>query len=77
MIVEISKGYQITIPASIRNELDIGIGSALDISKMKEKIIIQPIKTDLKKMFEISDKKKPRHKLSVEDMEKYNEAMFR
>ena len=54
MIVSISKGYQLTIPAIIRNELDLGIGSYVDIKKENNKLIIEPIKEDLNKLFKKS-----------------------
>jgi AbrB family looped-hinge helix DNA binding protein len=77
MIVEISKGYQITIPANIRNELGLGVGSPLEVEKKNGKIIIKPIKEDLDEMFRKAKNIKPKKNMTVEEMEKLNERLFR
>lgn len=69
MIVSISKGYQLTIPAAIRNELGVGIGSKLDVKKKDSKIILEPIKEDVDKVFEEAKKIKPRYKLTPKQMD--------
>jgi len=52
MIKTISKGYQLTIPADLRNELGMTIGSKVDIEKKNNTLIIKPIAKDtMKEMF--------------------------
>lgn len=43
MIIEMSKGYQITIPAKIRNELGWKPGTKLEIEESKAGILIAAI----------------------------------
>jgi AbrB family looped-hinge helix DNA binding protein len=76
MITEISKGYQVTIPAEIRKALGLGIGSPLEISRKRGKIVIEPIESDMEKMFEIAKTIKPRKQMSVSEMESLNEKIF-
>ncbi|HII30040.1 hypothetical protein COT48_01455 [Candidatus Woesearchaeota archaeon CG08_land_8_20_14_0_20_47_9] len=70
MIVSISKGYQLTIPADIRNELGISIGSRLTLKKTESKIILEPIKENVEKVFEEAKRIKPKHKLTAKQMDK-------
>ena len=51
MITAISKGLQITIPADIREELGLGIGSKVDIECENGKIIIKPAGEELEEIF--------------------------
>lgn len=69
MIVTISKGQQITIPAELRKELNLRVGSKVEILKKQNKIIIQPIEEDLDKLFVNARKIKPKHKLSAKQMD--------
>ncbi|MEK6951443.1 MAG: AbrB/MazE/SpoVT family DNA-binding domain-containing protein [Nanoarchaeota archaeon] len=77
MIVEISKGRQITIPAEIRSEFDLDTGSKLEIEKINNKIILKPIGNDLNNLFEQAKKIKPKHKLSAKQMDDLNERLFK
>ena len=77
MIIGISKGYQISIPAGIRKSLHLGIGSSLDISTQKGKIIIEPVQENIEELFKNAKNIKPKKKMNVKQMEKLNEAMFR
>lgn len=77
MIVEISKGRQITIPAEIRSEFDLDTGSKLEIEKINGKIVLKPIGNDLNNMFEQAKKMKPKHKLSAKQMDDLNERLFK
>lgn len=70
MITSISKGYQLTIPADIRNELGLGIGSRVEITKKEQKIIIEPIKEDIEEIFKEAKRIKPKHRLTAEQMDK-------
>ena len=60
MIISISKGQQITIPANIREALGLTIGSKVEIEEENGKIILKPIEEDLentrKKIIEIAIK---------------------
>ena len=77
MIVEISKGRQITIPAKIRNEFDLDTGSKLEIEKINNKIVLKPIGADLNNIFQQAKKIKPKHKLSAKQMDDLNEGLFK
>ena len=77
MIVTISKGQQITLPAHIRKQLGLTIGSKVEIEQKGCKIIIQPLGEDLDSIFEKAKKIKPKHKLTAEQMDQLNEKMFR
>ena len=77
MIVEVSKGRQITLPADIRNEFNLDIGSKLEIEKRNDEIVLKPVGEDLKKMFRNAKSIKPKHRLSAWKMDKLNEGIFR
>ena len=77
MIITISKGQQITIPAEYRKELKLGVGSRVELIKKQNKLIIQPIEEDLEDMFEKAKHIKPKHNLTAEQMDELNERMFR
>ena len=77
MIVEISKGKQITIPAEIRNQFHLDIGSKLEILSKKKEIILKPVGDDLDKLLEEAKKVKPKHNLTAEQMDELNERLFR
>lgn len=77
MIVEMSKGRQITIPAKIRNELDLVTGSKLEIIKRDNEIVLKPIGDDLDKMFNEAKSIKPKHNLTPKQMDELNEGLFR
>ena len=77
MIVEMSKGKQITIPADIRNALGLDTGTKLEITKRKDEIVLKPIGEDLDKVFAQSDKIKPKHNLTAKQMDELNERLFR
>jgi AbrB family looped-hinge helix DNA binding protein len=70
LIVQISKGYQLTIPANIRKEFDLGIGSKVEVKKVKDKIVIEPILDDIERVFAKALKIRPKHDYSVVEMEK-------
>ncbi|HLC57068.1 MAG TPA: AbrB/MazE/SpoVT family DNA-binding domain-containing protein [Candidatus Nanoarchaeia archaeon] len=66
-----SKGLQITIPARLRNELDINENTLLEIELDKQEnwIIIKPVKTrSLKELFAECDAIKNKTNKSVEEM---------
>ncbi|MEK6983945.1 MAG: AbrB/MazE/SpoVT family DNA-binding domain-containing protein [Nanoarchaeota archaeon] len=77
MIKKISKGYRITIPAEIRKQFDLTIGTPIDIEVKKEEIIIKPFnaKKEMERLFEEADKL-PMHNLSPEDLEKMEEEIY-
>lgn len=77
MIVEMSKGRQITIPASLRDEFELNTGSKLEITKKGNKIVLKPLGDDLKKMFIEAQKIKPKHNLTPKQMDELNEGLFR
>ncbi len=77
MIVTISKGQQITIPAKLRKDLDLKVGSKVELVREQNKIIIQPIEGDLDRLFEEAKNIKPQHKLTAKQMDELNERLFR
>lgn len=77
MIVTISKGQQVTIPAEIRNKLGLNIGNKVEILQENGNIIIKPIGEDLEKLFKEAKKIKPKHNLTANQMDELNERMFR
>jgi len=76
MIVELSKGRQITIPAEIREQLNLKIGSKLEITRRKDEIILKPLGEGLEKLFAEAKTLKPKHNLTPEEMDTLNERMF-
>ena len=76
MIKRISKGYQLTIPAEIRKQFNLTIGTPVDIEIKKEKIIIKPFNTkkEMEKLFKESEKFK--HNLSPQDLEKMEDDIY-
>ena len=70
IIVTISKGQQITIPAEMRKEFDLKAGSKVEVIKRKKEIVIKPIEEDLDKIFEEAKNIKPKHNLTAEQMDK-------
>lgn len=77
MIIEVSKGKQITIPVEFREEFDLDVGSKVEIIKEKGRIILQPIDSDLTSLFKEAKKVKPKHDLTPEQMDELNERLFR
>ena len=70
MIITISKGQQITIPSEFRKDLNLKVGSRVEIVKRKNEIVIKPIGDDLEKLFEEAKTIVPKHKLTAEQMDK-------
>ena len=77
MIVELSKGRQITIPAEIREQLNLKIGSKLEITRRKDEIILKPLGEGLEKLFAEAKALQPKHNLSPKQMDDLNEGMLR
>ncbi len=69
MIVEISKGKQVTIPAEFRKVLHLNAGSKIEMERRGNKIIIMPIEEDLQKLFEEAKSIKPKRKLTAKQMD--------
>ena len=77
MLVQMSKGMQITLPAEIREEFNLAIGSKLELIKKNNEIILKPLGNELEVLFEKSKKIKPKHNLTPEQMDELNERLFR
>ena len=73
MMITISKGQQITIPAEYRKELDLREGSRMELEIKGGKIIIKPIDEDVKKVFEEARKGKFKRTMTAEEMDKLTE----
>ena len=72
MLTKMTKGLQITIPATLRNELEIDEHTILDIEldRKGKTIIIQPVKVhSLKELFAECDAIKNKTKKSIEELE--------
>ena len=78
MLTTISKGMQITIPATIREVLGLGAGSRVEIERTGKKIIIKPIEDDIEAVLAASKRWKAKHpEMTAEEMDALNERMFR
>ena len=77
MIITISKGQQITLPAKIRSELGLDVGSKIDIEIEDKKIILKPLGDELEELFQKAKKIKPKYTLNAEQMDEFNEKRFR
>jgi len=77
MIITISKGQQITIPARMREMLGLDIGSKVDMDYEDGKLVIRPVGEELEEFFKLAKKWKPKYNLTAEQMDKMNERMFR
>lgn len=76
MIITISKGQQITIPAIIRKELGIQRGTRVEIKRVGRRMFIEPLGEDLEFMFKKAKNVKPKHNLTAEEMDELNEKMM-
>jgi len=77
MLIEISKGKQITLPVEIREEFNLVAGSKLELIRKNNEIILKPIEDELEDIFKEADKIKPKHKLTAKQMDELNERLFR
>jgi AbrB family looped-hinge helix DNA binding protein len=77
MLVTISKGMQITIPAAMRKAFDLRAGERVELIQKKDKIVIKPIGEELEVLFEEAKHIKPKYNLTPEQMDELNERMFR
>ncbi len=75
MIIALSKGRQITIPAEFRNEFDLQTGSKLEIIKKGKEILLRPVGNELEDIFSKAKKVKPKHHLTAKQMDELNEAL--
>ena len=69
MIITISKGQQITIPAKFRKDFNLKEGSRVELIKKQNEIVIKPIDEDLEKLFANAKSIKPKHKLTAKQMD--------
>jgi len=75
MLTKVSKGYQVTIPAKMRHKLGLDIGTTIDIEAKKDKIVIKPVKEELKELLEEANKFKS-HNLKIGDLEKIEDEIY-
>jgi len=71
MILTISKGSQITIPAELRNEFNLKPGSRIELEKDGKKLMIRPIGDVLKTLFEEAKHVKVKHDMTAKEMDDY------
>ncbi|MBI5391004.1 AbrB/MazE/SpoVT family DNA-binding domain-containing protein [Candidatus Woesearchaeota archaeon] len=77
MIVEMSKGRQITIPSEIRDMFDLEPGMKLEIGVRKKEIILKPVTDELEELFAEARHRKPRKHFTAEQMDALNQRLFR
>ena len=77
MIITITKGQQITLPASIRQKLGLEIGAKLEMTVLDGRIVLEPIAEDLEVLFAKAKKVVPKFNPTAEEMDEISEAMFR
>ena len=71
MILTISKGSQITIPAELRNEFNLKPGRRIELEKDGKKLMIRPIGDVLKTLFEEAKHVKVKHDMTAKEMDDY------
>lgn len=71
MLVTISKGSQLTIPAEYRKELNISAGSRVELEMKGKNLMIIPLSDDLKKLFEEAKNVKVKHDMTAKEMDEY------
>lgn len=77
MIVKMSKGKQVTIPAEIRNRFDLIAGSKFEIYSKDSQIVLKPIGNGLNRMFRQAKWVKPKQNLNSKQMDELNERQLR
>lgn len=77
MIVTMSRGLQVTIPATIREHLGLEMGSRVEIEEKEGTILLKPLGEDLEKIFQRAKHIKPKHHFTPAKMDELNERMFR
>lgn len=78
MLIEMSKGKQLTLPAKFRAKYGFKEGSRIEAEDTGKGILIKPMETDLEDVFKSTDGIKPVHKWTAEEMDKETEnAIFR
>ncbi len=76
MLVKISKGYQLTIPAGIRNKFGLKPGVDVEVNVKKNQIVITPLENvSIEDVFRRADTFKP-HNLSPHDLEKMEDDLY-
>mgnify|MGYP001572350262 CR=1 FL=1 len=78
MLTKISKGYQVTIPAKIRHEFGLDIGTTIDVEGREKEIVIKPLgmtsRNELLKLFK--EARKYKHRLTPEQLDEMEEAIY-
>ena len=69
-IITISKGMQITIPASIREELGLDVGGRIEIEEKNGTILLKPLGEDLQQLFQEAKSVKPKYNLTAKEMDR-------
>ena len=80
MLTRLTKGQQVTIPATLRKALKLVEGSLIDIEldRRNERLVLEPVKkTSLQELFDECDKIKRKTNKSVRAiLKEYEEQMF-
>ena len=77
MIATISKGQQITIPASMRDLLGLDVGVKVDVTLEDDRVIVTPIGENIEDVFKRSKRMISKKKMTAEQMDALNEELFR
>ena len=76
MLVKISKGYQLTIPAFMRNRFGIKPETEVDVKIEGAKIVITPLDNfSMNDVFRRADRFKP-HNLSPKRLQKFEDGLY-
>ncbi|MBI5393570.1 AbrB/MazE/SpoVT family DNA-binding domain-containing protein [Candidatus Woesearchaeota archaeon] len=78
VILQVSKGYQITIPANLRKKYNIKIGSKLDLEEKGNQLSLELLeKPDWDKIF-ADVRKLPKHNYTTEQLDAiFEKELFR
>jgi len=69
MIITISKGLQISIPAELRKQLNLSVGTRVELTKKGKELVIKPLDADLEQLFEEAKSRKPKYRMTAKQMD--------
>lgn len=70
MLIEMSKGKQLTLPAGLRAKYGLEEGSRMEVEDTGKGILIRPMENDLEEVFKATDGIKPAHNWDADEMDK-------
>ena len=76
MIVEISKGYQISVPASIRKKYNLEAGDKLELEDQDGKLLVTlPQEESWQEIWDEIDKTATEHQLTPEELDDFSDLL--